>query len=360
MRPLCIYASLVCAILAASVSARAGNSDRVSYVPPADAAADNTELRAGSDRAIGTRVSLILANHRSLTFSAQPTLYWFVSGHVQQIEHLLFEGDALKPVFQETVRNVREAGMHALPLAERGIRLHPGVPYRWVAVIAPEGPGQALTQLAGEIMHVAPTPETAQKIARAPANRLPAVLGAAGAWPELIDALSTRATRGHDRQKWLGYRARVLRQVGLVDAARADEAQLPLAISLSAEQQRYRAGDALQVRIEANKRFFARLIYVDAAGNHIQLLPNVARSDNAFEGNTPYLVPGPFDQPLTVAPPFGREHVVLQASAEPLEPLPGRPLPNGFIHVPEETARKALRSAAAAQKTLKIVTEPRP
>lgn len=351
--------ALLVALTLSSVS-MADDDEQVRYVPPADAELTNDAGQGGSDRSIGTRVSLLLANHRSMTFSAQPTLYWFASGDVKQVNHQLFAGDAAQPLLHETVHDIRTAGLQKLSLAKHGVRLQPGIPYRWVAEVLPEGTGRNSTRLAGEIIHVAPTPETARKISAASADRLPAVLGAAGAWPDLIDTLSTLASGKRNRTKWLGYRAHVLRQVGLVDAARADEEHVPLDITLSAEQPRYHAGEALKVRIAANKRFFARVIYIDAAGNHIQLLPNAARSDNAFEGHRQYALPGPFDQPLIVAPPFGIEQIVLQASPTPLDTLPGRALPNGFIHLPGDTARVALQSASAMQQTIRIVTEPRP
>lgn len=338
----------------------ANDNDEVRYIPPADAVIAQDVSRHGGDRAIGTRVSLLLANHRSMTFSAQPTLYWFASGEVKQVRHELFAGDRTQAVLQETVRDIRTAGLQKLSLAKHGIRLQPGVSYRWVAEVLPEGKGQISTRLAGEIMRIAPTPDAARTISAASADRLPAALGAAGAWPDLIDILSIYANSKPDRTKWLGYRAHVLRQVGLVDAARADEEHVPLNITLHAAKSRYQAGEPLKVRIAANKQFFARLIYIDAAGNHIQLLPNAARTDNAFEGHTDYFLPGPFDQPLIVAPPFGIEQIVLQASPSPLNTLPGRPLPNGFIRVPSETARVALESAGPIQQTIRIVTEPRP
>lgn len=350
--------ALLTALVIASTSL-ANDDDPVRYIPPAGAASSNDPVQLGGDRAIGTRVSLLLANHRSMTFSPQPTLYWYASGGVKRVQHQLFAGDATQPILQETVRDVQVEGLQTLSLAKHDVQLQPGIPYRWVAEVLPEGNGQRPSRLAGEIIHIAPTPEVARKISAASADRLPAVLGAAGAWPDLIDTLSTYANGKRDQTKWLGYRAYVLRQVGLVDAARADEARVPLDISLTAEQPRYQAGDALKVRIAANKRFFARVIYIDAAGNHIQMLPNAARSDNAFEGHTNYFLPGPFDQPLIVAPPFGIEQIVLQASASPLDVLPGRPLPNGFIHVPVETARMALKSAGATQHSIRIVTEPR-
>jgi hypothetical protein len=316
-------------------------------------------MRGDAERAVGSRVSLILADHRSLTFSEQPTLYWFTSGHVEQVEHLLYEGDALRPLLHETIRSVPSAGMHALPLTRFGIRLKPDVPYRWVAILTPEGPGKEVTQLSGEVMHVVPTPDTARKTIEAPPDARPAILGAVGAWCDLIDALTDRAANSTDHPKWLGYRARVLRQVGLVDAARADEARLPLRVSLTAPRSRYQAGDVVRLSFEGNKRFFARLIYVDADGNYLQILPNARRSDNVFEGHTANRFPGEFDQPLIVSAPFGRERVILQASAEPLKPITGRVLPNGFVLLSPDTARQALAAPNIDRHVLDIITEPR-
>lgn len=113
-----------------STAARVPTTRDGHYAIPPGAIVQEAEGRTAGDRAVGSRVSLILADHRSLTFTLQPTLYWFVSGHVQQIEHQIFAGHAATLALHARLLDVSETGPHALSLAQRGIRLLPDVPYR--------------------------------------------------------------------------------------------------------------------------------------------------------------------------------------------------------------------------------------
>ena len=71
--------------------------------------------------------------------------------------------------------------------------------------------------------------------------------------------------------------------------------------------------------MKGNKPFFAKVIYVQADGTQVQILPNPFRKDNYFEGGAVYTLPSGKDQyDLTVGEPFGSEKIVVYASTSEL------------------------------------------
>ena len=331
-----LRASLIlCSLIAACMHgmvATAAMPEEALYKPPADAVRDSLERRHGADRAIGTRVSLMLADHRSRCVSGQPTLYWYASGEVGAGEHQVFERGTSEPLLRHRVAGTAEEGFLPLSLAELGVKLRPGVAYLWKAIIFPEGGGNTPSVVQGEFVHAPLDDEQAERLARTNGDERLGVLGSTSAWCELFDGLTQRiATATDDETRWRRHRANMLRQVGLIDAERADESRLPLEVSLRSERSAFRSGEQIEFSFAASRRFHARILYVDVSGNRIQILPNARRSDNGFEGNTLHAYPNGLDVPLVVAAPYGRERIVLQAATAPLPSLPGRTLPNGLI-----------------------------
>jgi len=96
----------------------------------------------------------------------------------------------------------------------------------------------------------------------------------------------------------------------------------PLNVKLSTDKDNYETGDNMRIYLQGNKPFYARLIYVDADGNNIQILPNQHRSDNYFAGVTIFEVPERKDQfVMKVGSPYGKESLTLYASTAPLGTL---------------------------------------
>lgn len=145
---------------------------------------------------------------------------------------------------------------------------------------------------------------------------------------KLLDVLDTnwREQGPFDRCVQIRIRAEVIpaaapmARVSDVEENRLDP-RLPLNVSLwvNADDGQYVEGERLKIYLQGNKPFYARLVYVDALGNNIQLLPNQHRRDNYFQGATLFEVPEGRDQfELTVSGPFGSEELILYASTEPL------------------------------------------
>jgi len=102
-----------------------------------------------------------------------------------------------------------------------------------------------------------------------------------------------------------------------------DDPAAPLNVRIWTDRQEYRQGEYVRIFLKGNRPFYARILYRDAAGQTIQLLPNPYRRDNYFRGGVIYELPeGDKDRyRLEVSPPFGGEQLILHASAAPLGEL---------------------------------------
>jgi hypothetical protein len=101
--------------------------------------------------------------------------------------------------------------------------------------------------------------------------------------------------------------------------AAAEDPSAPLTVKAWTGKKAYKEGEKVKIYIRGNKPFYARILYKDASGDIIQLLPNPYRSDNYFNGGTIYELPTGNDKfELEVSPPFGDENVIVYASSSPL------------------------------------------
>ncbi len=115
----------------------------------------------------------------------------------------------------------------------------------------------------------------------------------------------------------------------LSEARELDDPSLPLKVQVWTDKKEYRSGEKIKVYLKGNKPFYARVLYKQADGGLIQILPNPYRKENYFQGGVIYEIPsGPDRFELEVTPPFGEETIIVYASTgEPdsieLEPAGG-------------------------------------
>jgi hypothetical protein len=92
----------------------------------------------------------------------------------------------------------------------------------------------------------------------------------------------------------------------------------PLSVKVWTDRKEYQQGDRVKLYLKGNKPFYGRLVYKDAAGNLVQLLPNPYRENNYFNGGSVYELPSGEDRyDLEVSPPFGSEGITVYASTAP-------------------------------------------
>ena len=109
----------------------------------------------------------------------------------------------------------------------------------------------------------------------------------------------------------------ISKEKGLIDDPNA-----PLNVQIWTDKKEYKESQKIRVYIKGNKPFYARVLYKDAKGNLLQLLPNAFRTDNYFNGGVVYEIPSGNDRfELEVSPPFGEESIIVYASLTQLGDL---------------------------------------
>jgi hypothetical protein len=102
-------------------------------------------------------------------------------------------------------------------------------------------------------------------------------------------------------------------------ARELDDPSAPLKVQVWTDKEVYAGGDKIKLYLKGNKPFYARVLYKQADGSLIQILPNPYRKDNYFQGGVVYEIPsGPDRFELEVSPPFGEENVFVYASTSVL------------------------------------------
>jgi len=110
-----------------------------------------------------------------------------------------------------------------------------------------------------------------------------------------------------------------MQKMAMQSPAVADDPSAPLTVKAWTDKKAYKEGEKIKVYIKGNKPFYARVIYKDASGEMVQILPNPYRTDNYFNGGAMYEIPSGADKfDLEVRPPFGDENIIVYASSAPL------------------------------------------
>lgn len=110
-----------------------------------------------------------------------------------------------------------------------------------------------------------------------------------------------------------------LPETGKSNSSIIDDPTAPLLVKVWTDKNEYREGAKVKVYLKGNKPFYAKVIYKEAGGNLVQILPNPFRSINYFNGGVVYELPSGDDRyELEVSPPFGSESVIIYASTAQL------------------------------------------
>jgi hypothetical protein len=129
-----------------------------------------------------------------------------------------------------------------------------------------------------------------------------------------------------------------------------DDPRLPLDLKVWSNADRLKAGESLKIYLQANKPFFGRIIYTDAAGELLQLLPNPHRTEDYFQGGVRYEVPSGLDRfSLIVRAPYGQESVTVYGSTQPLGDIDTQTL-GAISKVNTDASKVPIQSRAMATK----------
>lgn len=206
-------------------------SDKKKEVAPAQTAVASPTYRPPLRGAPGGRVgggtrgtgretfvlSVLAPDHTGLTVSEQPLLYWFISNESGlPVEITLVDPGATQPVLETRISPPVQAGVHRVRLADYGVRLSPGVAYRWYVAVVPDTARRSKDILAGGAVERIALPEALrQKLAQSGKAGAPFVYAEAGIWYDAFAAISDLIETAPNDPALRRQRAALLSQVGL-------------------------------------------------------------------------------------------------------------------------------------------------
>ena len=92
-----------------------------------------------------------------------------------------------------------------------------------------------------------------------------------------------------------------------------------LTVKIWTKKHSYRRGEIIQIYMQGNRDYYARLVDITPDGNIIQLLPNDFRRNNFFKAGKVYKIPDTGDRfAMRASPPYGQDRIVVYASEAPL------------------------------------------
>jgi hypothetical protein len=164
-------------------------------------------------------LSVLAPDDRALTISEQPTLYWFISSRTSfPVEVVVMDPTGIRPMLELTLAPPTQAGLHAIRLADHGIRIEPGIAYRWYVAVVPDAGRRSRDILAGgTVERIAPPPELASSLSRAGRGEQVLLYADAGLWYDALAAVTEMVDRSPGDPTSRQQRAALLKQVGLPD-----------------------------------------------------------------------------------------------------------------------------------------------
>jgi len=176
----------------------------------------------GGTRGTGreTFVLAVLApQHTGQTTLEQPSLYWFISSPTSTpVEVTVVDPRTPQPVVELRVPAPVPSGVHRISLADHGVRLAPGVAYRWFVAVVPDTGRRSKDVMAGAaIERVDPPQDLGAKLAGAAKSDRPFLYAEAGLWYDAVAALSELIDAEPQNAALRSQRAGLLTQVGLPD-----------------------------------------------------------------------------------------------------------------------------------------------
>ena len=164
-------------------------------------------------------LSVLAPDDRALTISEQPTLYWFISSRTSlPVEVVLMDPDGIRPMLELNLAPPTQAGLHPIRLAEHGIRIQPGIAYRWYVAVVPDAGRRSRDILAGgTVERILPPADLSSTLSTAGRAERVAVYAGAGLWYDALTEVTTLVEQSPGDSVPRQQRAALLKQVGLPD-----------------------------------------------------------------------------------------------------------------------------------------------
>src|SRR4029453_9577021 len=172
--------------------------------------------RSGSARDMFVLSALVPVDS-GLTTSEQPVLYWFISNATTlPVEVAISDPRATQPLLETRLPSPVQPGVHRVKLADHGVRLVPGVAYRWSVTVISDVNRRSRDLLAGGVIErVEPPAGLREKLAGVPSDEYPSVYAEAGLWYDALDSISALIDVRPNDTQLRNQRSALLTQVGL-------------------------------------------------------------------------------------------------------------------------------------------------
>jgi hypothetical protein len=202
----------------------AAAADMPEYIPPVRSAPGGRV--GGSTRGPGTppTLSALAPDHTGLTVQEQPSLYWYLSKPTTYpVEFTIIDDRAIQPLVERRLSGSLQPGVQRVRLADYGMRLSVGVPYRWTVALVVDPDNRSRNIIAGgAIERIAPPADLRAQLARAGKTRAPYIYAEAGLWYDALTAISDLIDAAPNDRLLRQERASLLEQVGLPQIADLD------------------------------------------------------------------------------------------------------------------------------------------
>ena len=189
------------------------------YKPPlvgAPAGRVGGGTRSGSARDIFV-LSALVPEDTGLTISEQPSLYWFIStATTLPVEVAISDPRATQPLVETKLPSPAKPGIQRIRLADLGVRLEPGVAYRWSVSVIPDANRRSRDILAGGVIERVDAPAgLREKLAQSRKEEHPSLYAGAGLWYDALASISEQIEVTPFDAQLRKQRSGLLTQVGL-------------------------------------------------------------------------------------------------------------------------------------------------
>lgn len=228
-----VLSSLIAALVAGGISALPGAAQETKsgiqpttvtapapvYKPPlvgAPAGRVGGGTRGGSARDIFV-LSALVPEDTGLTISEQPSLYWFIStATTLPVEVAISDPRATQPLVETKLSSPAKPGIQRIRLADLGVRLEPGVAYRWSVSVIPDANRRSRDILAGGVIERVDAPAgLREKVAQSRKEEHPSLYAGAGLWYDALASISEQIEVTPFDAQLRKQRSALLTQVGL-------------------------------------------------------------------------------------------------------------------------------------------------
>ena len=186
------------------------------YRPPLRGAPGG-RVGGGSRGAGAVSVTALVPDGRALTSLEQPSLSWYLSSTTPApVEVTVSDDRAVKPLLEVRLPQPVQPGVQRIRLADYGVKLEPGIQYKWFVTVVVDPARRSRDVLAGgTIERVEPSSELSARIAGARPEALPMIYAEAGLWYDALGAIADLLDRTPSDPAIREGRAQLLSQAGL-------------------------------------------------------------------------------------------------------------------------------------------------